>query len=346
MFQILNRKIGVCEPPFIIAEISANHNGSIDRAKLCIKSAKDNGAHAVKLQTYNPESMTINCDKDDFIIKEGLWKDYKLFDLYKEAHTPYEWHKELFEFAESIGIIIFSTPFDEEAVDLLEEVNTPAYKIASFELTDLPLLSYIAKKGKPILISTGMASKSEIEDALKTVKNNGCNSILLFHCVSSYPARVEDVNLRQISNLRNTFKVEVGLSDHTLTNTCAIASIPFGTSAIEKHFTINRSDGGLDSSFSIEPKQLNNLVKDTRDAWLGLGKEGFKRSRYESKNKKYRRSIYFNSNLKAGDIVSPKNIKRVRPGFGLPPKEYNKIIGKTLKYDVTIGDPVTWEHLN
>ena len=345
MFQILNRKIGVNYPPFIIAELSANHNGSIDKAKLCISAAKDCGVDAVKLQTYTPDSMTIDCDKDDFIIKEGLWKDFRLYDLYNQAHTPYEWHQELFEFAESIGISIFSTPFDEEAVDLLDSLDTPAYKVASFEITDIPLLSYIAKKGKPMLISTGMASTEEIQEALETVKMNGCNSILLFHCISSYPAPIDQVNLKQIKNIKDKFKVEVGLSDHTLTNTCAIASIPFGASAIEKHFTIDKSDNSPDSSFSIEPDQMRKLVEETNDAWKAIGEASFQRPNSEIQNKLFRRSIYYVSNLRAGELISNKNIKRVRPSYGLPPKYYDEIIGMTLTEDVSVGDPVKWKHL-
>ncbi len=345
MFQISNRLIGINEPPYIIAELSANHNGSIDTAKLSIKKAKESGADAVKLQTYNADSMTINCDKNDFIIKDGLWKGYKLYDLYDEAHTPYNWHKELFDYAKDIGLTIFSTPFDEGAVDLLNELGTPAFKVASFEITDLPLLSYIAKKGKPMLISTGMASENEINEALETVRINGCNSVLLFHCISSYPAPIDQVNLKQITNIKKTFDVIVGLSDHTLTNTCAIASIPLGACAIEKHFTLSRRQKGPDSAFSVEPNEFMQLVKDTKDAWNALGKTSFERPNIESQNKVFRRSIYFIANLKAGDKIMENHIKRIRPGYGLPPKFYDQIIGKTLKKNVTAGDPVSWDQM-
>jgi pseudaminic acid synthase len=275
MIKINQRVISLSNEPYIIAELSANHNGSLERAKLSIKSAKESGAHAVKFQTYSATTMTIDCDKPDFIIKGGLWDGYKLFDLYGEATTPYDWHKELFSYAAEVGIDCFSTPFDESAFELLEELKTPAYKIASFELTDLPLIKLVAKTGKPLLMSTGMANEEEIDEAVKTALNSGASDLLIFHCISSYPAPIEQSNLRKISNLRIRFGVEVGLSDHTLGTTAAIASVALGASAIEKHFTLSRNEKGPDSDFSIEPKELVELVNGTKDAWLSLGNGDF-----------------------------------------------------------------------
>jgi N-acetylneuraminate synthase len=343
LFKINNYEISINNPPYIIAEISANHNGSISRAKESIKIAKECGAHAVKIQTFTPDSMTINCDKSDFMIRGGLWDGYKLYDLYKEAHTPYEWHHELFDYAENLGVTLFSTPFDENAVDLLESLNTPAYKISSFELTDLPLISYVAKKGRPMLMSTGMADENEISEALETAKSGGCSSILLFHCISSYPTPIAEANLRKISNLGKTFDVLVGLSDHTLGNIAAISAIGLGACAIEKHFTLSREEKGLDTDFSINPIELKSLVRDTKDAWLSLGESDFNRSPEESKNKIFRRSIYFICDIKAGEIISKKHIGRIRPGFGLPPKYFDSIIGKKINCDVNRGDPVSWD---
>ncbi len=343
MFNIEGRKIGANEPPYIIAELSGNHNGSLERAKLSILSAKESGADAIKIQTYNAQTMTIDCEKDDFIIKEGLWKGYKLFDLYKEAHTPFEWHEELFKYARDIGITIFSTPFDESAVDLLEDLNTPAYKIASFELTDLPLISYVAKKNKPLLMSTGMSSEKEILEAIETARFNGCDCILLFHCISSYPTPVEEANLRKITNLCNKFKVPIGLSDHTIGNTCAISSIALGACAIEKHFTINRSDKGPDSEFSMEPNELKQLVIESKNAWKALGELNFERSNAEKGNLVFRRSLYFISDLEEGTIILKKHIRRIRPGFGIAPKFFDNVIGKVLKRNIKRGDAVNWD---
>ena len=345
MFKINQQVISLSNEPYIIAELSANHNGSLERAKLLIKSAKESGAHAVKFQTYSAETMTINCDKPDFIIKGGLWDGYKLFDLYGEATTPYKWHKELFSYADEIGIDCFSTPFDETAVELLEELKAPAYKIASFELTDLPLIKLVAKTGKPLLMSTGMATEDEISEAVQTALNFGASALLLFHCISSYPAPIDQSNLRKITNLRARFGIEVGLSDHTLGTTAAIASIALGASAIEKHFTLSRNEKGPDSEFSIEPRELVNLVNGTRDAWLSLGNGDFSRAKSENASLAFRRSIYFVSDLKAGQTITAQDIRRIRPGFGLPPKFYEDIIGKKVKRDVTIGDPVTFEKL-
>jgi len=343
MFKINDREIGLNNEPYIIAELSANHNGSISRAKLSIKAAKDSGAHAVKLQTYTADTMTIDCDKSNFIVKGGLWNGYKLYDLYREAETPYEWHRELFLYAKELGITCFSTPFDETAVELLEELNSPAYKIASFELTDLPLIKLVAKTGKPLLMSTGMATEEEINDAVMTARNAGAESILLFHCISSYPAPIEHSNLKKIINLRSKYGLEVGLSDHTMGTTAAITSVALGASAIEKHFTLSRLDKGPDSDFSIEPPELISLVNSTKNAWLSLGNADFSRPESENSSLAFRRSLYFVRDLKSGDTITPNDIRRIRPGFGLSPKFYDEVIGKKTKNDVNFGDPVNFD---
>ena len=334
MFRINNRLIAESEKPYIIAELSANHCGSIERAKMTIKAAKKCGADAIKLQTYTADSMTIKCDKADFKIKGGLWDGYNLYDLYKEASTPYEWHRSLFEFAKEIDITIFSTPFDENAVDLLENLDTPAYKIASFELNDLPLIEYIAKKGKPILMSTGMGSLEEIKDAVDTAQKAGCRELLLFHCISSYPTPSKDSNIKMILELKKEFNVQVGLSDHTLNNTSALAAVALGATAIEKHFILDRSEKGPDSSFSIEPNELEKLVTDSQDCWESLGSQFFKRPKLESKNKVFRRSLYFVKDLKKGEKITKSNIRRIRPGYGLSPKYIDQIINRKVNKNI------------
>jgi pseudaminic acid synthase len=346
MLAINHRIINSSSPPYVIAELSGNHNGSLDRAKLSLKIAKECGVDAVKIQTYNADTMTIDSSKSDFIVKGGLWDGYNIYNLYKEAQTPYEWHSELFNYAKNIGITIFSTPFDETAVDLLESLDTPAYKIASFELTDLPLIRYVAKMRKPILMSTGMASEDEISEAIETAKSSGCNSLLLFHCISSYPTPVEQANLKQITNLQRRFNLPIGLSDHTVGSTCAITAVALGACAIEKHFTINRADKGPDSEFSMEPSELKVLVAETKNAWHSLGAESFIRPLAESNSKIFRRSIYFVEDLKSGEVIKSSSIRRIRPGFGLPPKYYDALIGISVTKDVKRGDPVSWDTLN
>tara|TARA_B100000579_G_scaffold289594_1_gene240369 strand:+ start:1425 stop:2462 length:1038 start_codon:yes stop_codon:yes gene_type:complete len=341
--EIDGRKIGNDYSPYIVAELSANHNGSLSKAKQLIKSAKDHGADAIKVQTYTADSMTIDSDKEDFQIKGGLWDGYKLYDLYKEASTPYEWHEELFNYAKEIDITIFSSPFDEEAVDLLESLNTPAYKIASFELTDLPLIEYIAKKKKPLLISTGMGSQNEIKDAVETARQSGCKEILLFHCISSYPTPTKETNLLTLEVLKSKYEVEVGLSDHTLNNIASIASIPLGAVAIEKHFTLDRREKGPDSAFSIEPIELQKLKNQTKECWEALGNKDFCRPAIENKNKAFRRSLYFIRDLKKGEKITKNDIKRIRPGYGLPPKMISDVLKKRTTVDVKKGDRVSWE---
>ena len=340
--KINQRLIDPNNAPYIIAELSANHNGSLDRALKSLDVAKACGVDAVKLQTYTADTMTIDSDKSDFMIKGGLWDGYKLYDLYKWAQTPYEWHKPIFDHAKKIGLTVFSTPFDESAVDLLEELDTPAYKIASFEVVDLPLIKYVAQKGKPMIISTGMASESEIQDAVDTAKSNGCSDLVLLHCISSYPAPTEQSNLRQIPNLSQRFDTMVGLSDHTMGTAVSVASIALGAVVIEKHFTLNRKDKGPDSEFSLEPDELERLCADTKSAWLALGARGFERQKAEESSKVFRRSIYFVRDLKEGHIIQSSDIRRIRPGMGLPPKYFDEILGKRLSKAVERGTPVSW----
>ena len=334
-------KIGQDERPYIVAELSANHGGSIDVAKDSIRLAKESGASAVKIQSYTPDTMTIDSKKSDFLITDGLWKGYTLFDLYKEAYTPFEWHDELFHYAKEIGITLFSSPFDETAIDLLQSLNAPAYKIVSFELVDIPLIKRAAQCGKPLLMSTGMASISEVREAIDTALSYGSGEVLLFHCISSYPAPLIDSNLRNIEFLRNEFGVEIGLSDHTLTNLASTLSIGLGASMIEKHFKPTETSVGPDSSFSLTPNQFSLLVEDCNDSWNALGKKGFNRSVAEEGSRKYRRSLYFMKDLKKGVIIQPSDIRAIRPGNGISPKFADKIIGKTLDIDVERGDPVT-----
>tara|TARA_B100000242_G_C43038706_1_gene484408 strand:+ start:471 stop:1511 length:1041 start_codon:yes stop_codon:yes gene_type:complete len=346
MFEIDKIKIGKGNKPYIIAELSANHGGDIERAKLSIRAAKESGANAVKIQTYTPDTMTLNCFKEDFLIKEGLWKGYNLYKLYEEAHTPFEWHKELFDYAKKINITIFSTPFDETAVDLLENLNTPAYKIASFEITDLPLIKYAASKNKPMLLSTGMANFNEVQEAIETIKKQGNNKILLFHCISNYPAEISDSQLGDINFLRKSFNVEVGLSDHTTTNLASILATALGANAIEKHFKLDEKECGPDSSFSIMPEQLKELVSDCNITFESTKVNKLIRPESENKNRKFRRSIYFVKDLSKNHILTKNDIKRVRPGYGLDPKYFDQIIGKKLIRNAEFGDPVSWDYFS
>lgn len=336
-FKIDGRIIGPDQPPYIIAELSANHNGSIERAFETIDAAKRCGADAIKLQTYTADTMTIDCDVPDFMIKGGLWDGYKLYDLYKWAETPYEWHEALFSHARKRGITVFSTPFDETAVDLLESLNTPAYKISSFEVVDLPLIRYVASTGKPMIMSTGMASEDEIDEAVTTAREAGCKDLVLLHCISSYPAPMDQANLRQIPELAKRFDVLTGLSDHTMGTTASVAAIALGACLIEKHFTLSRADKGPDSEFSLEPVDLERLCTDTRDAWFALGRAGFERQKAEESSKVFRRSLYFVKDLPAGHVIEPGDIRRIRPGMGLAPKNFEEIVGRVLSIAVESG---------
>jgi len=341
--RINDRIISNESKPYIIAELSANHNGSIDRAFESILAAKKAGADAVKIQTYTADTMTIDCDREEFQITAGLWDGYSLYDLYKEAQTPYEWHKCLFDYAKKVGITIFSTPFDETAVDLLEGLDAPAYKIASFEMTDLPLIKYVAQTGKPLIISTGIASFDEISEVVKVAKDNGCKDLILLHCISSYPAPVEQSNLRTIPDLAKQFNVLSGLSDHTMGTTVATTSVALGACMIEKHFTLNRSDKGPDSEFSLETNELEQLCKDAEIAWKSLGRAGYKRKRAEKSSAKYRRSIYAIKDIKKGEKLTVNNIQRIRPGFGLEPKHWDKVLSSESVRDIDRGTPISFD---
>lgn len=341
--QIDGRSIGAGEQPYIVAELSANHNGSLDRALETIEKAKACGADAVKLQTYTADTMTIDCDRADFMIHGGLWDGFKLYDLYKWAETPYDWHRTMFEHARKCGITVFSTPFDETAVDLLESLDAPAYKIASFELTDLPLIRYVATTGKPMIISTGMGSEAEIDEAVTTAREAGCQDIVLLHCISSYPAPMEQASLRQMAELERRFGIVPGLSDHTMGSTASVAAVSLGACFIEKHFTLSRADKGPDSEFSLEPAELERLCRDAHDAWSALGQTGYQRQAAEEASKMFRRSIYFVRDLPVGAIVTADDIRRIRPGMGLPPKHFEGLIGRRLRTPVVRGTPTSWE---
>ncbi|MGE4440209.1 MAG: pseudaminic acid synthase [Desulfomicrobium sp.] len=340
-----NRPIGPDHPPYIIAELSANHNGSLEKALKTIEIAHQCGANAIKLQSYTPDTLTIDCDAPDFVIKGGLWDGFKLYDLYKWAQTPYEWHKPMFDHARKIGITIFSTPFDETAVDLLEDLGSPAYKIASFEIVDIPLIRYAASTGKPLIMSTGMTSEEEVEEAVNAAQEAGCENIILLHCVSSYPATMAQANLRQIPELSKRFHVISGLSDHTLGTTASITSIALGACVIEKHFTLSRNEKGPDSEFSIEPKELEKLCIETKNAWISLGKKGYERSEEEQKSKIFRRSIYFTRDIPAGTKITKEDIRRIRPGMGLAPKYFDIIIGNKTKVDIKKGTATSWDKI-
>ena len=344
--RIRGRLIGPSHPPYVIAEMSANHNGQLETAFRLIDAAKAAGADAVKLQTYTPDTITLNASTPDFQISGGLWDGRTLYDLYQEAHMPWEWHRPLFDYARQAGITIFSSPFDHTAVDLLESLDAPAYKIASFEAIDLPLIRYVAQTGKPMIISTGMANVQEIEEAVEAAYSGGCQSLALLHCVSGYPAPAADYNLRTLTDMQQRFGVITGLSDHTLDNTTAITSVALGACIIEKHFTLDRQGGGPDDSFSLEPSDLKALCQGAHTAWTALGRVDYSRQPSEQANLQFRRSLYFVKALKAGDVVQPSDVRSVRPGFGLAPKHMEEVLGKTLRMDVAQNTPVKWTCFN
>ncbi len=337
-FNIGQFEISSTSKPLVIAEISANHNGSIEKAKDLIQAAKDSGADGVKLQTYTPDTMTIDSQGDDFAISGGLWDGYNLYDLYKEAHTPYEWHQDLFFHAKNIGLLCFSSPFDESAVDLLEGLGCPAYKIASFEVTDIPLIQYVAQKNKPMVISTGMASESEIEDCLKAVQEAGTSDVILLHCVSGYPTPFDQYNINTIKLLAERFDISVGLSDHTLGTEVSVAAVGFGIKLIEKHFTLSREDHGPDSVFSLEPAEFKKLTSEVSNAWKSLGEASFNTKTVEEQNLSFRRSIYVVEDIAKGEILTNQNIKRIRPGFGLHPKYFHQAVGKMAAKELKRGE--------
>ena len=340
MFKVANKGIGKGYKPFVIAEVSANHGGSLQRAKKTILAAKNSGADAVKIQTYTPDTMTLDSDKSDFLINDGLWKGYNLYQLYQEAYTPFEWHKELFDFAKSQDVVLFSTPFDETAVDLLHSLDVPAFKIASFEITDLPLIEYAASKGKPMFMSTGMSNQDEIGEALECCYKNGNRDVLLFHCISNYPTDLRASHIGDMSYIAEQFEVEVGLSDHTTSNLASVLAVAKGASAIEKHFKLDEEDCGPDASFSILPNQLKSLCDDCESAFEAIKFNQLRRDPSELINKKFRRSLYFVNSLSKGEVISKDDIKRVRPGFGLEPKYFDWVVGQKVSADVDFGDPV------
>lgn len=340
-----NIKVGVDFSPFVVAEMSGNHNQSLERALKIVEAAAAAGAHALKIQTYTADTMTINIESGDFFIsdKKNLWEGESLYKLYLKAYTPWQWHETIFKRCKELGLIAFSTPFDETAVDFLEKLKTPFYKIASFENTDLPLIKKIAKTGKPIIMSTGMANLKELDEAVKTAKENGCKELVLLKCTSSYPASPAESNIKTIPDLRKRYNCEVGLSDHTLGLGVALASVALGATVIEKHFTLARKDGGVDSVFSLEPDEFKQLVEESKKAWTGLGKISYGPTGEEKNSLQFRRSLYIAEDMNAGDVFTPQNLRRIRPGFGLPPKFYELFLGKKVKIPVKKGRRVTMD---
>lgn len=343
-----NRQVGQDHPPFVIAEMSGNHNQSLERALAIVEAAAKSGAHALKLQTYTADTMTLDIEEGEFFISDPnvLWKGASLHELYQQAYTPWEWHKPIFDRANELGMLAFSTPFDESAVDFLESLGVPAYKIASFENTDLPLIRKVAATGKPMIISTGMASVAELDESVRTAREAGCKDLILLKCTSTYPATPENTNIRTIPHLRDLFGTEVGLSDHTMGTGVSVASVALGATVIEKHFTLARADGGVDSAFSMEPAEMAALVLESERAWQALGRVTYgAASAQEEKSKVYRRSLYISRDLKAGEILDATSVRAIRPGLGLAPKFIDMVMGKAVKRDVKRGTPVAWDLL-
>lgn len=346
--KIASRSVGVGAPPFIIAEMSGNHNQSLDRAIEIVEAAAAAGAHALKIQTYTADTMTLDLDEGEFFISDpdSLWEGTSLYKLYQEAYTPWEWHQPIFERARELGMLPFSTPFDETAVDFLEELGVELYKIASFENTDIPLIQKVARTGKPMIISTGMASVAELDESVKAARDAGCENLVLLKCTSTYPANPENTNILTIPHMRDLFGCEVGLSDHTMGVGVAVASIALGASVIEKHFTLRRADGGVDSTFSLEPEELKSLVVETERAWQSLGKVSYGATQAEEKSKVFRRSLYITQDLRAGDVLNHENVRAIRPGHGLAPKYLDKVIGRKAGEDLKKGTALTWNLLD
>jgi len=340
-------EIGFDQRPFIIAEMSGNHNQSLERALEIVEAAAKSGAHALKIQTYTADTLTLNVERDDFLIKdeESLWKSRKLHDLYNEAYTPWEWHEPIFNRAKELGMLAFSTPFDDSAVDFLETLDVPLYKIASFENTDLPLIKKVAATGKPMIVSTGMANAAELDELVRTAKENGCKDLILLKCTSTYPATPENTNIATIPHMRELFDVQVGLSDHTMGTGVAVAAVALGATVIEKHFTLSRADGGVDAAFSMEPAEMKALVEETERAWQAIGKVTYGPTEKEKASLKFRRSIYVAKDIQAGESFTEENILIVRPGYGLEPKYYPNLIGKVAKKSYTMGTPITFDDL-
>lgn len=345
MIKIGDRSIGLGVKPFVIAEMSGNHNQSLDRALEIVRVAANSGAHALKIQTYTPDTMTLDLNENEFRINDpdNLWTGKSLYKLYGEAFTPWEWHKPIFDLANKLGIIAFSTPFDDSAVSFLEDLNVPCYKIASFENTDLPLIKRVASTGKPLIISTGMATVSELDETVQTARAAGCEELILLKCTSTYPATAENTNILTIPHLRKLFDCEVGLSDHTMGIGVSVASVALGATVIEKHFTLNRADGGVDSSFSMEPHEFSQLVSESERAWQALGRISYGPTDKEKKSLLYRRSLYAAKDIRAGEVLTSENMRAIRPGLGLPTKYIEVLLGKTIKCDITRGTPISWD---
>ena len=345
--QLQTTEIGISHPPFIIAEMSGNHNQSLERALAIVEAAARSGAHALKIQTYTPDTMTLDLDEREFHISDpdSLWSGTSLYKLYGEAYTHWEWHKPIFDRARELGMIAFSTPFDDTAVDILESLDVPCYKIASFENTDLPLIKRVASTGKPLIISTGMASVAELDETVRAARSAGCKDLILLKCTSSYPATAENTNILTIPHMRELFDCEVGLSDHTLGIGVSVASVAVGATVIEKHFTLNRADGGVDSVFSMEPAEMVQLVHETARAWKALGQVSYGPSEAEKKSLQYRRSLYVVQDMKAGDVLTSDHVRAIRPGLGLPTKYLDVVLGKRISRDVVRGTAFGWELL-
>ncbi len=344
--KIADLLIGQSSKPLVIAEMSGNHNQSLDRALEIVEIAAKTGAQCLKIQTYTPDTMTLNLDEREFHVSDkNLWTGKSLYNLYKEAYTPWEWHKPIFQKAKSLGMVPFSTPFDDTSVDFLETLDVPCYKIASAEIIDLPLIRKVASTGKPMIISTGMATLTEIAEAVATARNSGCKDLILLKCTSTYPALPTDSNILTIPNLRKIFECEVGISDHTMGLGVPVASVALGATVIEKHLTLSRSEGGIDSAFSLEPNEMEQLVIESERAWASLGRVQYGPIPSEEKSLKYRRSIYIVSDIKAGDKLTKLNIRCIRPGLGLSPKYFELLIGKTAKIDALAGSALSWEHV-
>jgi pseudaminic acid synthase len=344
-FKIGKYSIGSSHPPFIIAEMSGNHNQYLERALEIVEAAAKTGAHAMKLQTYTADTMTLDVKEGEFFIDDenSLWKGNSLYDLYKIAYTPWEWHEPIMKRANDLGMLCFSTPFDDTAVDYLENLNVPAYKIASFENTHLPLIKKVASTGKPMIISTGMASVAEMDEMVQTIRDAGCEQFVLLKCTSTYPATPENSNVLTIPHIRKLFNCEVGLSDHTMGIGASVAAVAHGATVIEKHFTLNRADGGVDSTFSLEPEEMKQLVIETERAWQSLGQVKYGASQVEKGSLTFRRSLYIAEDMKKGDILNEKNLRIVRPGLGLAPKYYEVLLGRTVSRDMKKGTAVSWE---
>jgi N-acetylneuraminate synthase len=343
--KILDRMIGPDRPPFIVAELSGNHNQSLDRAMMIVEAAARSGAHALKLQTYTADTMTLNLAEGDFVIDDAdsPWYGYSLYQLYEEAHTPWDWHPAIFKRCRELGLICFSTPFDATAVDFLETLETPCYKIASFENIDLPLIAKIASTGKPMIISAGLASVGELEKAVRTAREEGCEDIVLLKCTSSYPASPENSNILTVPHMMKLFDCQVGLSDHTLGIGVAIGAVTLGATVVEKHFTLRRADGGVDSAFSLEPEEMALLVSETMSAWKSLGEVRYGTTEKEKSSMVFRRSIYVSEDLREGELLTKENLRLIRPGYGLSPEYFDVVLGKRVSREVRKGTPLSWD---